>query len=45
MDSVSRGLSCLVITDRTNFYAEDDDQAADTGILSSEVCIAYNFNF
>lgn len=37
VDCVTRGLSCLVVTAKTNFYAEDDDQVGDSGIISSEV--------
>ncbi|KAG8182208.1 hypothetical protein JTE90_000062, partial [Oedothorax gibbosus] len=39
VDSVTRGLSCLVVTDKTNFYAEEDDQAGDSGIISSKVFV------
>ncbi|GIX75711.1 alanine--tRNA ligase [Caerostris extrusa] len=34
VDSVERGLNCQLVLDKTNFYAEGDDQAGDEGILS-----------
>lgn len=44
VSSVQRGLNCWVILTRTNFYAEDDDQAGDTGIIQCEVSFV-SFNF
>lgn len=46
VSSVKRGLNCWVILNKTNFYAEDDDQAGDTGIIQCEVCfISFYFIF
>lgn len=38
VSSIKRGLNCWVILNNTNFYAEDDDQAGDIGIIRCEVC-------
>lgn len=45
VSSVKRGLNCWVILNKTNFYAEDDDQAGDTGIIQCEVCFYFICKF
>lgn len=37
VSSVSRGLNCQLIVDKTNFYAKDDDQVSDIGLISCKV--------
>lgn len=39
---MKRGLNCQLVLNKTNFYAEDDDQAGDEGIISCEVIFYFN---